>query len=122
MDSILTSIKKMLGIAEEYTPFDVDIILHINSVFMILNQLGVGPSSGFRIEDDSATWSDFTEDKLDAEAVKSYIYLKVRLLFDPPSSSAAMESINRLISELEWRLNVAAELNKSNGEEVAQNG
>ena len=122
MDSILTSIKKMLGIAEEYTPFDVDIILHINSVFMILNQLGVGPSSGFRIEDDSATWSDFTEDKLDVEAVKSYIYLKVRLLFDPPSSSAAMESINRLISELEWRLNVAAELNKSNGEEVTQNG
>lgn len=122
MDSILTSIKKMLGIAEEYTPFDIDIILHINSVFMILNQLGVGPSSGFRIEDDSATWSDFTEDKLDVEAVKSYIYLKVRLLFDPPSSSAAMESINRLISELEWRLNVAAELNKSNGEEVAQNG
>ena len=121
MDSILTSIKKMLGIAEEYTPFDVDIILHINSVFMILNQLGVGPSTGFRIEDDSATWSDFTEDKLDVEAVKSYIYLKVRLLFDPPSSSAAIESINRLISELEWRLNVAAELNKSNGEEVAQN-
>ena len=122
MDSILTSIKKMLGIAEEYTPFDVDIILHINSVFMILNQLGVGPSSGFRIEDDSAIWSDFTEDKLDVEAVKSYIYLTVRLLFDPPSSSAAMESINRLISELEWRLNVAAELNKSNGEEVTQNG
>lgn len=122
MDSILTSIKKMLGIAEEYTPFDIDIILHINSVFMILNQLGVGPAAGFRIEDDSATWSDFTEDKLDVEAVKSYIYLKVRLLFDPPSSSAAMESINRLISELEWRLNVAAELNKSNGEEVAQNG
>ena len=122
MDSILTSIKKMLGIAEEYTPFDVDIILHINSVFMILNQLGVGPSTGFRIEDDSATWSDFTEDKLDVEAVKSYIYLKVRLLFDPPSSSAAIESINRLISELEWRLNVAAELNKTNGEEVTQNG
>lgn len=122
MDSILTSIKKMLGIAEEYTPFDIDIILHINSVFMILNQLGVGPSAGFRIEDDSATWSDFTEDKLDVEAVKSYIYLKVRLLFDPPSSSAAMESINRLISELEWRLNMAAELNKTTGEEVAQNG
>ena len=122
MDSILTSIKKMLGIAEEYTPFDIDIILHINSVFMILNQLGVGPSSGFRIEDDSATWSDFTEDKLDVEAVKSYIYLKVRLLFDPPSSSAAIESINRLISELEWRLNMAAELNETNGEEVAQNG
>ena len=121
MDSILTSIKKMLGIAEEYTPFDIDIISHINSVFMILNQLGVGPSAGFRIEDDSATWSDFTEDKLDVEAVKSYIYLKVRLLFDPPSSSAAMESINRLISELEWRLNMAAEINKSNGEEVAQN-
>lgn len=121
MDSILTSIKKMLGIAEEYTPFDIDIILHINSVFMILNQLGVGPAAGFRIEDDSATWSDFTEDKLDVEAVKSYIYLKVRLLFDPPSSSAAMESINRLISEFEWRLNVAAELNKTNGEGVSQN-
>lgn len=115
MDSILTSIKKMLGISEDYEHFDQDIIMHINSVFMILTQMGVGPADGFRIEDDSATWSDFASDLKVLESIKSYIYLKVRLLFDPPTSSSVLESTNRLISELEWRLNVA-------GEEVNQNG
>ena len=109
MESILTSIKKLLGIPEGYDHFDVDIIMHINSVFMILTQLGVGPSKGFTIEDDSAEWTDFVEDTTKVEAVKSYVYLKVRLLFDPPASSAVMESINRMINEYEWRLNVAAE-------------
>lgn len=108
-DSILTSIKKLLGITEEYEHFDQDIIIHINSVFMILNQLGVGPSNGFSIMDKTAVWSDFIVDKKNLEAVKSYIYLKVRLLFDPPASSAVMESMNRMISELEFRLNVSAE-------------
>ena len=115
MDSILTSIKKMLGITEDYEHFDQDIIMHINSVFMILTQMGVGPADGFRIEDDSAIWSDFTSDLKVLESVKSYIYLKVRLLFDPPTSSSVLDSTNRLINELEWRLNVA-------GEEVNQNG
>lgn len=115
MDSILTSIKKMLGISEDYEHFDQDIIMHINSVFMILTQMGVGPADGFRIEDDSATWSDFISDLKVLESVKSYMYLKVRLLFDPPTSSSVLDSTNRLISELEWRLNIA-------GEEVNQNG
>lgn len=109
IDSILTSIKKLLGIVEEYEHFDADLIMHINSVFMTLTQLGVGPSSGFKIVDKSSTWDEFIEDKQDLEAVKSYVYLKVKLLFDPPLSSAVMEATNRAISELEWRLNVSAE-------------
>ena len=108
-DSILTSIKKLLGITEEYEHFDQDIIIHINSVFMILNQLGVGPSNGFSITDKTAVWSDFISEGANLESVKSYIYLKVRLLFDPPTTSAVMESMNRMISELEFRLNVSAE-------------
>lgn len=109
MESILTSIKKLLGISKEYTHFDDDIIMHINSVFMTLTQLGVGPSEGFIIEDDSALWTDFIEDVIKLQAVKSYMYLKVKLLFDPPLSSAVIESTNRMISEFEWRLNVEAE-------------
>ena len=108
-DSILTSIKKLLGITEEYEHFDQDIIIHINSVFMILNQLGVGPSNGFSITDKTAVWNDFISEGTNLESVKSYIYLKVRLLFDPPTTSAVMESMNRMISELEFRLNVSAE-------------
>lgn len=109
MDSILTSIKKLLGIAEEYEHFDSDLIMHINSVFMVLNQLGVGPVEGFSITDKTETWEDFTQNNLMIQSVKSYVYLKVRLLFDPPSSSAVMESINRQISELEWRLNLSVD-------------
>lgn len=109
MESILTSIKKLLGISEDYEHFDADIIMHINTAFMILTQLGVGPSDGFRIEDDSTTWNEFiSEDNKNLEAVKSYIYMKVKLLFDPPLSSIVLESMNRMISELEWRLNLAA--------------
>ena len=110
MDSTLTSIKKLLGIAEEYDHFDNDIIMHINSVFMIFTQLGVGPSKGFMIPDSSASWDDFLpEDSEKLQAVKTYMYMKVRLMFDPPTSSAVMESMNRTISELEWRLNVAVD-------------
>jgi hypothetical protein len=109
MESILTSIKKLLGIAEEYTHFDSDIIMHINSVFMILNQLGVGPEKCFRITGSSEIWDDFILDEIDLESVKSYIYLKVKLLFDPPLSSSVSDSMNRMISEFEWRMNVAAE-------------
>ena len=111
MESILTSVKKMLGITEEYTHFDPDLIMHINSVFMILTQMGVGPSNGFYIEDDRDEWYDFISEDSMMESVKSYMGLKVRMLFDPPSSSAAMEAMNRLISEFEWRLNVQAEQN-----------
>lgn len=109
MDSILTSIKKMLGISEDYTQFDADLIMHINSVFLNLTQLGVGPASGFTIEDETTEWTDFINNNTKLQAVKSYIYLKVKLLFDPPLSSAVIESTNRMIAELEWRLNVAVE-------------
>lgn len=109
MDSILTSIKKLLGITEEYTNFDSDIIMHINSVFMVLHQLGVGPKEGFRIDDNTATWDDYITDNDNLDAVKSYMHLKVKLLFDPPLSSAVMEATKQTINELEWRLNVGAE-------------
>ena len=94
----------------EYTNFDTDIIIHINTVFNVLNQLGVGPSDGFRIEDDTAVWTDYIpEDNKKLDAVKTYIYLKVKLIFDPPSSGAVMEAIKQSINEYEWRLNIQAE-------------
>lgn len=112
MDSILTSVKKLLGIAEEYTAFDPDIIMSINSVFAILEQLGVGPDGGFFISDATATWKDYFGDSKDIEhneAVKNYIGLKVKLMFDPPTSSTVMQATTNLTSELEWRLNVACD-------------
>lgn len=110
MESILTSIKKLLGIAEEYDHFDSDLIFHINSVFSTLTQLGVGPSEGFLISDKYDVWSDFIqEDNKKIEAVKSYMYLKVKMLFDPPLNSAVIESTKEIIKEMEWRLNVASE-------------
>ena len=117
-NSILTSIKKLLGITAECTDFDSDIIMHINSVFMVLNQLGVGPSEGFSIEDDTTHWTEFIdvdtypEKKTLLSAAKSYIHLKVKLQFDPPLSSAVEKAINDRINELEWRLNVEAETNE----------
>lgn len=121
-ESILNSIKKMLGPTEEYTHFDPDIIMHINSVFMILNQMGVGPAKAYSISDDKATWSDFMPDEELLHSVKSYIYLKVKMLFDPPSSSSIMQSTKEQINELEWRLNVAAENNAASGEEEESDG
>ena len=109
MESILTSIKKLLGIEDEYTQFDSDLIMHINTVFLNLTQLGVGPSEGFMIEDDVAIWEDFIGDSTQLQAVKTYVYLKVKLLFDPPLSSSVIDSMSRMISELEWRLNVAVD-------------
>ena len=116
-ESILTSIKKLLGITEEYEQFDPDIIMHINSVFMILTQMGVGPSKGFRISGKSAVWSDYMTDNQNLDSVKSYIHLKVKLLFDPPLSSSVMECMKQLISELEWRLYTESEL-ESGGVDV----
>lgn len=109
MDSILTSVKKSMGISEDYEYFDADIIMHINSIFSILTQLGIGPTEGFAICDKNSVWSDFLGDNKKMESVKSYIYLKVKMLFDPPTSSSVMEASNRLISEFEWRLNASAE-------------
>lgn len=109
MDSILTSIKKLLGIAEEYEHFDQDLIIYINSVFSILTQLGVGPSEGFSIVDDSAIWDDFIPESRNLESIKSYMYLRVKLLFDPPLTSSVIDSMNRMTSEFEWRINAAVE-------------
>lgn len=109
MESILTSIKKLLGIEEDYAHFDADIIMHINSVLSILTQLGVGPSEGYSIKDANATWDEFITNPAKLELVKSYVYLKVRLMFDPPSSSSAIESMKQLISELEFRIIVVVE-------------
>lgn len=109
MESILTSIKKLLGIAEDYTHFDNDIIIHINSVFLILTQLGVGPPEGFVIQDATALWTDFVADDKNLELIKSYTYLKVKIMFDPPLSSAVLDSTNQLIKEYEWRIQVASD-------------
>ena len=98
-NSILQSIKKLLGIAAEYNHFDTDIMIHINSVLMALNQLGVGPADGFKITGDSELWNDFVTEE-EFEAVKTYIYLKVKMLFDPPLGSAVMTAMNNQINEL----------------------
>lgn len=103
--SILDDIKKLLGMPMCYTAFDTDIITHINTVFANLAQMGVCPSEkGFQIEDSSTEWSEFTDDDMLINNVKTYVYLKVRLIFDPPANSTIIESINRQISELEYRL------------------
>lgn len=109
MDSILNSIKKMLGIDSSYTHFDSDLIMHINSAFMVLNQLGVGPSNCYNITGEYELWTDFIEEIAQIAAVKTYVYQKVRLIFDPPTSSAHMEALKNSIAEFEWRLNAAAE-------------
>lgn len=106
MESILTSIKKLLGITEAYEHFDSDIVMHINTSLSTLSQLGVGPSTGFFIEDKLATWNDFVPNSVLVNLAKQYVYLKVRLVFDPPQSSTVIEAMNRQISELEWRMNV----------------
>lgn len=109
-ESILTSIKKLLGIEKDYTHFDADIIIHINSVLSVLSQIGVGPSGGYSITGADETWDQFIQTDANSFAmVKSYVYLKVRLLFDPPLSSAAVDSINKQIAEYEWRLFVVAD-------------
>lgn len=117
MESILTSVKKMLGITEEYEHFDSDLIIHINSVFMILTQLGVGPPLGFSIRDKSTTWKEFISDETKFQQVKSYMHMKVKLLFDPPLSSAVIASMEKMIAEAEWRLNAAAETDEEKSEE-----
>jgi len=106
MDSILTSIKQMLGIEGAYTHFDSNIVMHINTTFLSLQQIGVGPVEGFSISDATAKWSDFIGDNKLLEAVKSYMYLKVKLLFDPPNTSFVLDSLERLATQLEWRLNI----------------
>lgn len=106
-ESILTSIKKLLGIEETYDQFDPDLIMDINAVFMILNQLGIGPADCFSISDKTSNWVDFLgTDLTKLPVVKPYISTKVRLMFDPPTSSAVIDEMNKLINEYEWRLTI----------------
>lgn len=116
MESILTSVKKLLGPGADNSDFDTDIIIHINSAFAILTQLGVGPSEGFSIDNEYPIWDDFisSEDKR-FRMVKTYVYMKVKLVFDPPTNSSHLQALKDAVDEYEWRLNVAAE---SKSEEV----
>lgn len=109
MESILTTIKKLLGITEDYEHFDTDIIVYINMALMTLHQLGVGPEQPASISNNGDTWQSTFGNVDDIEAVKTYIYLKVKMLFDPPSNSSVLEAMNRMVGELEWRLNVQIE-------------
>lgn len=107
--SILISIKKLLGVDEYCDHFDSDIIMHINSVLSVLAQIGVGPSTGFIVTDNSQTWVDFLGDRKDIEMVKSYVFMRVKLIFDPPQNSATIESMKRVIDEFEWRANLSVD-------------
>ena len=118
-DSILTSIKKLLGIEEDYTHFDRDVIIHINTAFATLHDLGVGPEDSFDIVDDKAVWNDFTNGDKKLNPVKSYVYMKVKLIFDPPLSSSVMEAMKQAIAETEWRL---CDRSTKATEEEIQNG
>lgn len=106
MDSILNTTKKLLGINSDYNGFDTDIILHINTAFWNLKQLGVGPYNGFSIKGENENWDEFLGTSNKLEAIKSYIYYSVRLAFDPPQSTVAIESYRNMLKELEWRLMV----------------
>lgn len=107
-ESILVSIKKMLGLDAEYDAFDQDVIININSALLPLQQLGVG-IKGFHVSGEANVWSDFIDYNYDLQAVKTYVYLRVRLVFDPPSSTAVMQMMQEQIRELEFRLNIEAE-------------
>lgn len=107
--SILNTIKQMLGIDETFNGFDPEITIDINSSLMALHQLGIGPSDGFQITSESDAWEDLTVDVSQLNGIKTYIYLKTRLLFDPPSNSFLVQSMEKQIQEFEWRLNVDAE-------------
>lgn len=104
-DSILKSIKKLIGLTDDYTIFDEDIIVHINTVFAKLIQMGIGPKDGFSISDDTAKWEDFLgEDTNRMQEIKSYVYINVRLIFDPPTNATLMQSLKDQAKELEWRM------------------
>lgn len=108
--SILRSIKKVLGVPDEYDAFDLDIIMHINSVLSILYQMGVGPEEGMAVVDETEEWDDFFS-ATDLNLVRSYIFLKVRMLFDPPTTSFLLDAMNKQISEFEWRISTHREWN-----------
>lgn len=108
-NSILNSVKKVLNLAEDFTVFDQDVMMHINSVFSTLNQLGAGPEDGFMIEDADATWDAFLGSDPRLNTIKTYVYLRVRLLFDPPTLGYLIDALKEQIKEQEWRINVEME-------------
>jgi hypothetical protein len=119
--SILNSTKKVLGLAEDYTVFDEDLIMHINTAFSTLTQLGVGPAEGFMINSAVEEWDDFNvENDLQYNSVKSYVFLRVRQLFDPPQTSYLISATDQQIKELEWRLNTHREETEWVDPETAQ--
>ena len=109
-EKILSSIKKLLGLNDGVTVFDTDIVIHINTVFSNLTQMGVGPQDdegkniGFKISTGNEVWGDFTSNDILIENVKTYVYIKVKMVFDPPTSSALIDAYNAQAKELEWRL------------------
>lgn len=111
-DSILESIKDAASISSEESAFDQELILHINSVFMALRQMGIGPDTAFVVSDSSSEWSEFTTDPIILPTIKSYVTLRVRVLFDPPTSSALMDALKNAISEYEWRLGIECDTYK----------
>lgn len=112
MTSILTTIKKLLGIDEEDDSFDIDIIVIINSIIPILSQMGIGPPNGFIVSSKDDLWDDYIPDKtINMEGIKNYIFLKTKLIFDPPTNSSTIESYNKVLNELEWRMMLAVESN-----------
>lgn len=120
--SILISIKKLLNIDDDDMAFDTDITILINNEFMTLQQLGIGPEEGFSINEGETTWSDFSTDTTLLETVKAFIYMKVRMIFDPPASSVVADAFNSRIHELEWRLNVQAERNWKDNQNSEEQG
>lgn len=121
IESILTSIKKLLGIQEDYTHFDNDIVMHINSVFFILEQLGVNSGTHFSIEDKEKLWNDYVTPDQNLAVLKSYMYLRVKLIFDPPLSGSLVEVIKAQIAEYEFRIMIEVD-SKPLVEEVIDNG
>lgn len=108
-DSIFVTIKKMLGLEDTYTPFDTDVMIFINAALMNLTQLGIGPKEGLTISDYDTKWSDFLTNEVKLGAVKTYVYLKVKMAFDPPTNSFVMDAMKQQAEEIGWRLNVQAE-------------
>lgn len=118
-ESILSTVKKLLGVTDDYDYFDQDLLIHINSALMSLSQIGVCPSQDFYTLDKDTTWSEYLgydyQENIDFGSIKSYIYLKVKLLFDPPQNSFTIEAINKMITEMEWRIYIVSE-NKNGGD------
>lgn len=119
-ESILSTVKKLLGVTDDYDYFDQDLLIHINSALMSLSQIGVCPSQDFYTLDKDTTWSEYLgydyQENIDFGSIKSYIYLKVKLLFDPPQNSFTIEAINKMIAEMEWRINIVSE-NQNGGDD-----